>query len=45
LRYEYNQHMYDADNRLSSIDLDAARFVIASDEHDTIHSSADSLCR
>jgi hypothetical protein len=43
LRYEYNQHMYDADNRLSSIDLDAARFVIASDENDAIHSSADSL--
>ena len=43
LRYEYNQHMYDADNRLSSIDLDAARFVIASDENNTIHSSADSL--
>ena len=43
LRYEYNQHMYDADNRLSSIDLDAARFVIASDESNTIHSSGDSL--
>ena len=35
LRYEYNQHMYDADNRLSSIDLatPGGRFVIASDEH------------
>ncbi len=43
LRYEYNQHMYDVNNRLSSIDLDAARFVIASDENDTIHPSADSL--
>ena len=43
LRYEYNQHMYDANNRLSSIDLDAARFVIASDENDTIDSSAASL--
>jgi hypothetical protein len=40
LRYEYNEHMYDVDNRLSSIDLDAARFVIASDENDTIHPSA-----
>ncbi len=43
LRYEYNQHMYDVDNRLSSIDLDAARFVVASDEHDTIHPSATPL--
>ncbi len=43
LRYEYNQHMVDADNRLSSIDLDTARFVIASDENNTIHSSANSL--
>ena len=43
LRYEYNQHMFDVDNRLSSIDLDAARFVIASDENDTIHPSADPL--
>jgi hypothetical protein len=40
LRYEYNQHMYDVDNRLSSIDLDAPRFVIASDENDVIHPSA-----
>src|SRR4029079_5491917 len=31
LRYEYNQHMYDVNNRLASIDLSAAapRFVIA----------------
>ncbi len=43
LRYEFNQHMYDTSNRLSSIDLDAARFVIASDENDTIHPSASSL--
>ena len=43
LRYEYNQHMYDVDNRLSSIDLDAARFVIASDENDAIHPSATPL--
>ena len=43
LRYEYNQHMHDADNRLSSIDLDGRRFVIASDENDTIHPSAKAL--
>jgi Carboxypeptidase regulatory-like domain len=43
LRYEYNQHMYDVDNRLSSIDLDAARFVIASDENDRIDASANAL--
>jgi hypothetical protein len=43
LRYEYNQHMFDVDNRLSSIDLDAARFVIASDENDAIHPSGSSL--
>jgi hypothetical protein len=43
LRYEYNQHMYDVNNRLSSIDLERARFVIASDENDTIHSSANGL--
>ena len=37
LRYEYNQHMYDADNRLSSIDLSTpgGRFVIASDDTDS----------
>jgi len=42
LRYEFNQHIYDARNRLSSIDLSApgGRFVIASDEANTIHSSA-----
>jgi hypothetical protein len=35
LRYEYNQHMYDVDNRLSSVDLSVpgGRFVIASDEN------------
>src|SRR4030095_12248813 len=44
-RYEFNQHMYDVNNRLSSIDLAApgSRFVIASDEHDVIHSSAADL--
>ena len=40
LRYEYNQHMYDVDNRLSTIDLDARRFVIASDDDGTIDPSA-----
>ncbi len=45
LRYELNQHMYDAGNRLSSIDLSAAggRFVIASDEDDAIDPSAAAL--
>jgi hypothetical protein len=43
LRYEFNQHMYDTANRLSSIDLDASRFVIASDDEDTIDSSANAL--
>jgi hypothetical protein len=45
LRYEFNQHMYDVDNRLSSIDLASpgGRFVIASDDSDAIHPSADSL--
>ena len=40
LRYEYNQHMTDVDNRLSSIDLSVpgGRFVIASDEDGTIDS-------
>ena len=42
LRYELNQHMYDVNNRLSSIDLSApgGRFVIASDESGNIDSSA-----
>jgi hypothetical protein len=43
LRYEFNQHMYDVDNRLSSIDLDAGRFVIASDDDGNINSSATPL--
>jgi hypothetical protein len=45
LRYEFNQHMYDVDNRLSSIDLSTSggRFVIASDDRDTIHPSAEPL--
>jgi Carboxypeptidase regulatory-like domain len=40
LRYEFNQHMYDTGNRLSSIDLDAGRFVIASDDDGAIDPSA-----
>ena len=45
LRYEYNQHMYDVNNRLSSIDLDApgGRFVVASDENGNIDPSAQDL--
>ena len=45
LRYEFNQHMYDVDNRLSSIDLSVpgGRFVIASDENGTIDPSAAAL--
>jgi hypothetical protein len=42
LRYEFNQHMYDVDNRLSSIDLSTpgGRFVIASDDSGAIDPSA-----
>lgn len=42
LRYEYNQHMADVNNRLSSIDLSApdGRFVIASDEDGNISPDA-----
>src|SRR6185312_6003980 len=45
LRYEYNQHMYDVNNRLSSIDLSVpgGRFVIASDQNNAIDPSAASL--
>jgi hypothetical protein len=45
LRYEYNQHMRDRDNRLSSVDYLApgGRFVIASDENGTIHPDAAEL--
>ncbi len=45
LRYEYNQHMYSADNRLSSIDLSVpgGRFVIASDENGDVHPDAQLL--
>jgi hypothetical protein len=42
LRYEYNQHMHDEDNRLSSVDYLApgGRFVIASDENGNINPEA-----
>ncbi len=45
LRYEYNQHMYDVDNRLSSIDLavPGGRFVLASDENGNIGPDAGPL--
>ena len=45
LRYEYNQHMYDESNRLSSVDLSVpgGRFVIASDENGTINPGAADL--
>lgn len=45
LRYEYNQHMRDEHNRLSSIDLatPGGRFVIASDESGTMHPSAHAM--
>jgi hypothetical protein len=45
LRYEYNQHMYDRDNRLSSIDLavPGGQFVLASDEAGNLDSSATDL--
>jgi len=42
LRYEFNQHMYDVNDRLSSVDLSVpgGRFVIAGD---SIHPSANAL--
>ena len=45
LRYEFNQHMYDVSNRLSSIDLSTpgGRFVIASDDSDAINPAASTL--
>ena len=45
LRYEYNQHMRDVDNRLSSVDYQTpgGRFVIASDENGAIHPDASAL--
>ena len=45
LRYEYNQHMRDRDNRLSSVDYvtPGGRFVIASDEDGAIDPAAQAL--
>ena len=45
LRYERNQHMYDANNRLSSVDLSVpgGRFVVASDGNGNLDPSASSL--
>lgn len=45
LRYEFNQHMYDADNRLSSVDLSVpgGQFVVASDGNGNINPDADAL--
>jgi hypothetical protein len=45
LRYEYNQHMRDERNRLSSVDYvtPGGRFVIASDDQGRIDPEADAL--
>ena len=45
LRYEYNSHMKDVDNRLSSIDLSVpgGRYVIASDDAGNISPAAEAL--
>jgi hypothetical protein len=45
LRYEYNQHMRDSNNRLSSVDYLApgGRFVIASDDSGAINPEAGGL--
>jgi hypothetical protein len=45
LRYEYNQHMRDENNRLSSIDLatPGGRFVIASDDEGNVNPDAQAL--
>jgi carboxypeptidase family protein len=43
LRYEFNQHMYAVDNRLSSIDLEGRRFVIASDDNGAINPDSGAL--
>ncbi len=45
LRYEYNQHMRDVDNRLSSVDYETpgGRYVIASDDNGTINPEAAAL--
>ncbi|MCC7007491.1 MAG: TonB-dependent receptor [Acidobacteria bacterium] len=45
LRYEFNQHMYDVNNRLSTVDLSVpgGRFVVASDDAGTVHQSGAAL--
>lgn len=45
LRYEFNQHMYDVGNRLSTVDLSVpgGRFVIASDDAGRINPQAEAL--
>jgi len=42
LRYEFNQHMHDVHNRLSSVDLSVpgGRFVVASDDRGAIDAAA-----
>ncbi len=46
LRYEFNQHMSDVNNRLSSVDLSVpgGRFVIASDDNGNISPTAAEHC-
>ena len=45
LRYEINQHMYDVNNQLSTIDFSVpgGRYVIASDENGNVSPAADAL--
>jgi hypothetical protein len=45
VRYEYNQHMRDVDNRLSAVDLTVpgGRYVIASDDHGKLSNAAIAL--
>ena len=43
LRYEYNQHMHDVGNRLSSIDVAGRRFIVASDKDGRISDEARAL--
>jgi len=45
VRYEYNQHMREVDNRLSAVDLTmpGGRYVIASSKNETLSSAANAL--
>jgi hypothetical protein len=45
LRYEYNQNMTDANNRIAAIDTSVAggRFVVASNDSGTISPAANAL--